>query len=152
MGCIIGLQMAPIACFADSLFPKFNLECYASYNAGWTSPDFKGREMFAIDQSENTKPRFRVFSVDPYTLKVVHYPLDDANRTEIVLTSADVTFEYSGRNFILGWTDHSSTGKILYTINTQTLVMSAITVHSYSKLASPILAYNQLLVLTCKNK
>ena len=150
--CISGFLLISNECLAESLFPKFNFDCYAAFNSAWTSPDFKGPEKFVIDQSENTKPRFRIFSADPYTLKVVHYPLDDANRTEEVLTPADVTFEFSGRNFIIGWIEHSSTGKIIFTINTKTSVMSTVTVHSYLKSDLPSLAINQLLVLNCQNK
>jgi hypothetical protein len=150
--CIAGLQMVSSECLADSLFPKFRFDCYAAYNVAWTSPDFKGPEQFAVDQSDNAKPRFRVFSVDPYTVKVLHYPLDDAHRTEKILTPADVTFEYSGRNYIFGWAERSSTGKILFTVNTKTSVMSTVTVHSYSKSDLPFFAVNQLLVLNCQNK
>jgi len=150
--CISGFHLISNECFAQALFPKFNLDCYAAYSSAWTSPDFRGPEKFVIDQSENTKPRFRIFSVDPYTLKVVHDPLRDANRTEKVLTPSDVTFEFAGRNFIIGWIEHSSTGKILYTVNTKTLVMSTVTVHSYSKSDLPFFAISQLLVLNCQNE
>ena len=150
--CLSGFQLISNECFADSLFPKFKLDCYAAYSSAWTSPDFQGPEKFVIDQSENIKPRFRVFSVDPYTLKVVHDPLVDARRTEKVLTPPDVTFEFAGSNFIIGWIEHSSTGKILYIINTKTLVMSVVTVHSYAKSDLPFFAISQLLVLNCQNK
>ena len=147
---IFGFQLISNECLAESLFPKFRLDCYAAYNSTWTSPDFDGPEFFSIDQSENIEPRFRIFSVDSYTLKVVYDPQIDARRTERVLTPADVTFEFTGRNFIIGWVEHAVRKKIVYTINTKTLVMSVITIQSYSKSDSPFFAISQLLVLNCR--
>lgn len=135
-------------CLGETLFTKFDLECYAAYTTGWVMPDHDGPFEYVIDQGKNDVPSYRIFAVDQNTLKVIYQPKFEARRTETALHPSDVVFEYMGRNNIFGWTEDSVIQKKIYTLNTKSLVMTVLELPKENMLRG----ISSLNVFACKQK